>query len=151
VLNRRIELNPRSTDRKPEFPVELTISPSQIENSWLFTAFARDITERHRNELELKHAKEAAEAANRAKSEFLANMSHEIRTPLNGIVGMTELALDTQLNYGQFEYLSTVKSCADSLLNIITTSSTFPKSKAGKFAKNRSHRISFARYVERYL
>ncbi len=87
---------------------------------------------RRQVEDDLRRAKEVAEAASRAKSEFMANISHELRTPMNGILGMTGLALETDLSLEQAEYLNMVKYSADSLLTIINDILDFSTLEAGR-------------------
>ena len=93
---------------------------------------SRDITSRKATEEAQREAREAAEAANRAKGDFLAHMSHEIRTPMNAILGLTDLALETELTDVQRDYLETVLISAESLLGVINQILDFSKIDANK-------------------
>ena len=91
-------------------------------------------TERRLNEAKIsaERAKETAEKANKAKDEFLANMSHEIRTPMNAVLGMSQLLVETPLNNQQKEYIETLNTSAESLLNLINDILDLSKVEAGK-------------------
>ena len=115
-------------------PVEasLYLQPSSDERAGHYIAFLTDITQRKEAERALIAAKLAAETAAHARSEFLANMSHEIRTPMNAIIGMSQLALNTELDKRQRNFIEKVNLSAVSLLGILNDILDFSKVEAGR-------------------
>jgi PAS domain S-box-containing protein len=95
-------------------------------------SLSQDITERKQVEAELQVARDKALEASMMKSEFVANMSHEVRTPLNGVIGMTQLLLDTGLTHEQREYVEMAHSSGEALLAIVNDILDFSKIEAGK-------------------
>jgi PAS domain S-box-containing protein len=115
-----------------QFPMDLTISKVDLHKGIIFAGIIRDISPRKDFELALIEAKKLSDEANQAKSSFLANMSHEIRTPLNGIVGLTQLTMNTDLNPVQNDFLRKIHGSSQNLLTIINDILDVSKIEAGK-------------------
>ena len=113
-------------------PCEITLVRMMLQGNPAIFGNIHDVGELKKTEEELRQARKAADAANKAKGEFLANMSHEIRTPMNAILGMTHLALKTDLTAKQRDYLEKIHVAGNSLLGIINDILDFSKIEAGK-------------------
>lgn len=107
-------------------------SETELQLLLVYAEMLVNIRRKSMLERSLLKAKEEAEAANRSKSEFLANMSHEIRTPLNGVIGFTDLLINTELSNEQFQYVQSANTSAHILLGIINDILDFSKIEAGK-------------------
>ena len=134
----RFEWMHRTMDGKP-LPVEMTLVRVKHRDEYVVAAYVRDLSEHKamlaemkKTEDDLKFARDAAEAANKAKSAFLANMSHEIRTPMNSIVGFSELAMNDECSPKTREYLDKILENTNGLLHIINDILDLTKVESGK-------------------
>ncbi len=130
-----VEIFDKALDKKEKFETEIRLASKENKYHWMFCiaspiinlkgnfdgyiGLCLDITNRKILEEELKQSKLASENLSKAKSNFISNMSHEIRTPLNGIMGLTDLLLESKLDGEQFEFLLMVKQSARTLLNLL--------------------------------
>lgn len=116
------------------YPIRCVVSPVLRRDGSLscYVLILEDMTEVKRTESTLRDAKEEAEAGNRAKGKFLATMSHEVRTPLNGIVGFTSLLLETSLTAEQREYIQTIRTSSEALIQLTGDILDFARIESGK-------------------